>query len=138
VTLHDIVLNCTATSRQDVVVRHDAEDVSSSEQKPRRQWDDQDVSQLIHALDHAELSSSCSTSRTTTSCSGSVSQTSCVTDDVDDAATAAAATLHPSDQQHTLTGRPLQSSQSTRLTRSRILLSVYFRNVLLSVLLDFL
>ena len=60
-------LNCTATSRQDVVVRHDDEP-----QKPRRHWDDQDVSYLLSVLDNAELSSSCNAS-----CSGSVSQTSC-------------------------------------------------------------
>jgi len=82
-------LNYSATSRQDVVVRHDAD--SSSEQKHRRQWDDQDVDHLLSVLDNTELSSSCSTSRT--SCSGSVSQTSCVTDDAIDT------TQHLSDRQ---------------------------------------
>ena len=72
-------LNCAATSRHDVVVRHDVDD--SSEQKQRRQWDDQDVGHVLRALDSAELSSSCSASQT--SCSESLSQNSGVADDVD-------------------------------------------------------
>ena len=86
-------LNCAATSRQDVVVRHDVDD-SSEEQKHRRQWDDQDVGHLLSVLDNAELSSSCSASQT--SCSESVSQTSCVTDDAVDAA---AVSCHSPDSQ---------------------------------------
>lgn len=84
--------NCAATSRQDVVVKHEADD--SSDEKHRRQWDDQDVSHLLSVLDNAELSSSCSASQT--SCSGSVSQTSCVMDDAIDAA----AVIHRSPDSH--------------------------------------
>jgi len=103
-------------------VRHDADD--SSEQKHRRQWDDQDVDHLLNVLDNTELSSSCSTSRT--SCSGSVSQTSCVTDDAID--TAAAATQHLSDRQGVFPGIDCVATavDVLRFTLSASSLNVYF------------
>ena len=101
-------MKCAATSRQDVVLRHDVD--NSSEQKRRRQWDDQDVSHVLNVLDNAELSSSCSASQT--SCSGSVSQTSCVTDDAFDGP---AAMPHSPDLQVTHSDTVLQLPQSTGL-----------------------
>jgi len=102
-------------------VRHDAD--SSSEQKRRRQWDDQDVDHLLSVLDNAELSSSCSTSRT--SCSESVSQSSCMIDDVADTATAAA---QHQDHQGMLTGgdAALQPSKCTGLPHLPFCSPFYF------------